>query len=273
MANKIPKKLRCATLLLTFFLLFSLLTPFFYSYSSTTTNLSAINAPPCICYLFGTDELGRDLLLRTTYGLRLSFFLGLSAGMIDLIIGLIVGTTSVLFGGTYALFFMRICDILQAIPYLLIVIFLMIIFPPGLLPIVLALTLTGWINIARLVRLHTLTLKQKEFVVFAALAGARKWHIVSTHFLHHLLGPMITATTLIIPHAIYTEAFLSFLGLGMRAPLASLGTMAADGLASFRYFPWRLFFPALFLSLLILLFNLLADGLHEYYRPKNRVLE
>lgn len=264
----VSKKLIISSSLLLLLLLFSLFIPTFYSYSSLKTNLSMTNAPPNWNYLFGTDELGRNLLLRVAFGLRVSLFLGFSIGIIDLLLGLIIGTASVLLGGYVDLILMRICDVLQAIPYLLIVILLMVLLPQGLLPILLALTLTGWINIARIVRLQTIELKQKEFVLFALMTGARRIHIFRTHILIHLLGPLLTTTSLTIPQAIYTEAFLSFLGLGVRAPQASLGTMVADGIVSFRFFPWRFIFPALFLSGLILVFNLFSDALQEVFTKK-----
>lgn len=264
----LSKKLFLASLLFLFLLLFALCIPLFYTYSPSTTNLSLTNLPPCWKYPFGTDELGRNLFLRIAIGLRISLFLGISAGLVALLLGLFVGTTSVLFGGLIDFFFMRVCDVLQAIPYVLIVILLMVILSPGLFPILLALTLTGWINIARIIRLQTIELKQKEFVLFSLLIGASRFHIFKTHLFWHLLGPLLTATALTIPYAIYTEAFLSFLGLGARAPLASLGTMASDGLIAFRLFPWRLLFPALFLSLVIFVFNFLADALQEIYKVK-----
>ena len=165
---------------------------------------------------------------------------------------------------------MRLADILYSIPYLLVVILLMVIMGSGLATIIIALAMTGWINMARIVRGQILQLKQLDFVKAATALGASRRRILLRHLIPNAMGPIIVTLTLTIPSAIFAEAFLSFLGLGVQAPIASWGTMANDGLPAMRYYPWRLFFPASFISLTMLSFNLLGDGLRDAFDPRLR---
>ena len=165
---------------------------------------------------------------------------------------------------------MRLADILYAIPYLLVVIMLMVVLGSGLVPIIIALTIIGWIGMARIVRGQMLQLKQQEFIQAAIALGAGRRRILFKHLLPNTMGPIIVTMTLTIPTAIFAEAFLSFLGLGVQAPMASWGVMASDGLAAMRYYPWRIFFPALFISITMLAFNLVGDGLRDALDPKLR---
>ncbi|MBI3237129.1 MAG: ABC transporter permease, partial [Chlamydiales bacterium] len=151
---------------------------------------------------------------------------------------------------------------------LLVVILLMVVIGPGIFTIILALTLTGWINMARIVRSQILQLKHLDYITAATALGASRKRILLYHLIPNTMGPIIVTVTLTIPTAIFAEAFLSFLGLGVQAPVASWGTMAHDGLSALRYYPWRLFFPALFISLTMLSFNLLGDGLRDAFDPR-----
>lgn len=163
---------------------------------------------------------------------------------------------------------MRCADILYSIPYLLVVILLMVVIGPGIMTIILALTITGWINMARIVRAQVLQVKAQDFVTAAVALGATRKRILFYHLIPNSLGPILVTLTLTVPAAIFAEAFLSFLGLGVQAPIASLGTMANDGLAALRYYPWRLFFPATIITLTMLGFNLLGDGLRDALDPR-----
>ena len=166
---------------------------------------------------------------------------------------------------------MRFADILYAIPYLLVVILLMVVIGSGISTIILALTMTGWINMARIVRSQVLQIKRQDFVLAAVALGASKRRILLRHLIPNAMGAILVTLTLTIPAAIFAEAFLSFLGLGVQAPIASLGTMANDGLAALRYYPWRLFFPAGLISLTMLSFNVLGDGLRDALDPRLKV--
>ncbi len=254
-------------LLLSCFALFGpLLTPHRYY----ETNLVAKNQSPSKEYWFGTDDLGRDMFARTACGAQISRFVGISAAVIDLFIGILWGGVAALTGGKLDNLLMRIADILYAIPYLLVVIMLMVVMGSGLIPILIALTITGWIGMARIVRGQLLQLKEQEYILAATALGASQKRILFKHLIPNAMGPIIVTMTFTIPIAIFTEAFLSFLGLGVQAPIASWGTMASDGLPAMRYYPWRLFFPAIFISLTMLAFNLVGDGLRDALDPKLR---
>ena len=163
---------------------------------------------------------------------------------------------------------MRTGDIIYSIPYLLVVILLIVVMGSGLLTIIIALTFTGWIPMSRIVRGQVLQLKELDYVHAAQALGAGRFRILLHHLLPNALGSIITTLTFTIPTAIFSEAFLSFLGLGVQAPIASWGTMASDGLPALRYFPWRLFFPAFFISITMLSFNLVGDGIRDAFDPR-----
>ena len=152
----------------------------------------------------------------------------------------------------------------------MIVILLMVIMKPGVFTIIIALTLTGWINMARIVRGQILQIKQNDYVMAAHMLGAKRRRILMRHLIPNSIGTIITTMTLTIPAAIFSEAFLSFLGLGVQAPIASWGTMASDGLSALRYYPWRLFFPACFISVTMLAFNMVGDGVRDAFDPRLR---
>jgi len=244
--------------------------PWLTSYTYYETHLSLKNEMPSKVFWFGTDELGRDLFTRVWWGARISLFVGITASLIDLIIGVFYGAIAGLLGGKIEEVMMRLADILYSIPYLLVVILLMVVIGPGIFTIILALTFTGWISMARIVRGQILQLRQLDFVKAASAIGASKPRILFQHLIPNCLGPIIITVTLTVPTAIFAEAFLSFLGLGVQAPIASWGTMASDGLSAMRYYPWRLFFPAGFISITMLCFNLLGDGLRDAFDPRLR---
>lgn len=259
-----------ALVLLALLILMAIIGPWLTPYTYYETHLSLKNLPPSMTFWFGTDELGRDLFSRVWWGARISLFVGISASLIDLAIGVCYGALAGLLRGRPEELMMRIADILSSIPYLLVIILLMVIIGPGLTSIILALSLTGWISMARIVRGQILTLREQDFVLAAQAMGASKRRILFSHLIPNCMGPIIVTLTLTIPGAIFAEAFLSFLGLGVQAPIASWGTMANDGLPALRYYPWRLFFPAGFISLTMLCFNLLGDGLRDAFDPKLR---
>jgi len=249
---------------------FALLAPSLTPYPYYETHLASKNQPPSKQFWFGTDDLGRDMFARVACGARISLFVGISAAVIDLILGVVWGGIAALAGGRLDNLLMRMADILYAIPYLLVVIMLMVVMGSGLIPILIALTITGWIGMARIVRGQLLQLKEQEYIQAAVALGASNSRILFKHLIPNAMGPIIVTMTITIPIAIFTEAFLSFLGLGVQAPVASWGTMASDGLPAMRYYPWRLFFPAAFISVTMLAFNLVGDALRDAIDPKLR---
>ena len=248
----------------------AIIVPFFSPHTYYETHLALKNNAPCASFSFGTDELGRDLFTRIWWGARISLFVGITAAVIDMAIGVFYGAFAGMVGGKLEEFMMRLTDILHSLPHLLIVILLMVIMKPGVTTILIALTITGWINMARIVRAQILQIKQNDFVMAAYMLGASRWRVLFRHLIPNSIGSIITTMTLTIPAAIFTEAFLSFLGLVVQAPIASWGTMASDGLSALRYYPWRLFFPAGFISITMLALNLLGDGIRDAFDPRLR---
>ena len=228
------------------------------------------NAAPSSKYFFGTDDLGRDIFVRVWVGAQISIFIGFAAAVIDLIIGVAWGAIAGMRGGRVDEIMMRIADVLTAVPYLLVVIILLVVMQPGLLPMIIAISITGWVNMARITRSEILKLKNQEYVLAARTLGASTGHLIMKHLIPNALGAILVTMTLTIPSAIFTEAFLSYLGLGVPAPLASWGTMANDGYPALANAPWRLFFPAAFICLTIFAFNTVGDGLRDALDPKLR---
>lgn len=229
------------------------------------TFLTLKNSPPSMEHWFGTDELGRDIFIRIWWGARISLFIGIAAAILDVLIGIIYGATAGYCGGKTDELMMRITDIFHSIPSLLIIILLMVVLGSGISTIILALALTGWINMARLTRGQILKIRELDYVIASKMCGASPLWIIWKHCLPNIMGTVITTLTLTIPLAIFTETFLSFLGLGVQAPIASWGTMAQDGLYATNYYPWRLLFPASFICVTMLSFNTLGDGLRDAF--------
>ncbi|MCH1626221.1 ABC transporter permease [Fredinandcohnia quinoae] len=256
--------------LIVLLLIMAIIGPWISQYDYRTNDLMNVNKPPSSEHWFGTDELGRDVFTRTWQGARISLFIGLAAAVIDLAIGVIWGGISGYRGGKTDEFMMRFADILYGVPYLLLVILLMVILKQGLGTMIIAMTITGWINMARIVRGQVLQLKYQEYVLAAQTLGANVKRIMFRHLVPNSMGPILVTMTLTIPNAIFTEAFLSYLGLGVQVPLASWGTMASEGLPAFEYYPWRLFFPAILICLTIFSFNVIGDGLRDALDPRLR---
>ncbi|MGX9135925.1 ABC transporter permease [Rummeliibacillus sp. JY-2-4R] len=256
---------------LIFLSLAAIFIPMFSPHSVTATDLPNQNKAPSMENWFGTDEMGRDVFTRTWYGARISLFVGLMAALIDVTIGIIYGGISGYKGGKVDLFMMRIIEILYGLPHLLVVILLLVIMEPSLTTIIVALTITGWVGMARIVRGQVLQIKNYEFVTASKSFGAKTSRIIRKNLLPNTMGPIIVQMTLTVPSAIFAEAFLSFLGLGIQAPYASWGVMANDALpVILSGYWWRLFFPALFIAITMFAFNVLGDGLQDALDPKLR---
>ncbi|WP_409274652.1 ABC transporter permease [Neobacillus sp. SCS-31] len=226
---------------------------------------------------FGTDDLGRDMWARAWYGARVSLTIGFVAAFIDLVLGVTIGGIAGYMAGRSKKgdridnIIMRIIEILYGIPYLLIVILLMVIMEPGVISIIIALTVTGWVSMARITRGQILQLKSQEYVMAAEKLGTSHAKIILRHLLPNAIGIIIVNLTFTIPQAIFAESFLSFLGLGVQAPFASWGTMANDALGVILSGQWwRLFFPGFLISLTMFAFNAFGDGLQDALDPRNR---
>ncbi|TCS83571.1 ABC transporter permease [Tepidibacillus fermentans] len=254
-----------------FLILMAIIGPHLIPYDYKTQNLSNTNQPISAKHWFGTDDLGRDVFARSWEGARISLFIGFAAAMFDLLIGVVYGGISGFKGGKIDQIMMRIVDVLYGLPYLIVVILLMVVMEQGLFPIIVALGATGWIGMARLVRGQILQLKQMEFVLAARTLGADTKRLLFTHLIPNTLGPIIVSMTLSVPGAIFGEAFLSFIGLGVTPPLASWGTMVNDAVVTIiSGYWWRLFFPATLISLTMFAFNVFGDGLRDALDPKLR---
>ena len=250
--------------------LFALVAPILSHYRFSDQDLTAIGQGPSWRHLLGTDDLGRDLWTRLWVGGRVSLCIGLLAGALDLAIGVLYGGISGYFGGKVDDVMMRIVEILFGIPYLLMIILLMVVMGQGLLTMITALGLVSWIGMARLVRGQVLQLKEQEYVLAARTLGAGHLRLIVRHVIPGALGPIIVALSFTVPGAIFAEAFLSFLGLGVPLPMASWGTLADDGFRLMRLYPWMLIFPSLVLMLTILAFYLFGDGLRDALDPTLR---
>lgn len=221
-------------------------------------------------HVFGTDILGRDIFTRIWSGARISMIIAFAAVSVNFIVGMLYGGISGYIGGAIDNVMMRLLEIINGIPYLLIVILLMMVMPRGIATIIVAYAAVGWTGMARLVRGQIMTLKEQEYVVAAKTMGAKPMRIIARHLLPNTLSIVIINITLAIPSAIFTEAFLSFIGLGVPIPDASWGTLASDGVRVFQQYPHMLFLPAIFISLTMLSFNLLGDALRDVFDPRLR---
>lgn len=284
-------------------MIFSFIVPAFYPYNYKTQikgseNLSPMtysaselekieNGEKIFPHVFGTDKLGRDYAIRVMMGSRISLVVGLIATAIILVIGSIFGSVAAFLGGWVDIVMMRIVDVIYTVPDILLIVLLsfalkeplallsmvpgfkwMQTVGPNLISIFIVFALLYWVGMARMVRSQILMLKESEYVTAAKALGAKTGRIIKKHLLTNCIGTLIVTTTLQIPSSIFTESFLSFLGLGVAVPLPSLGSLASDGINGFGTYPFLLFIPSILISLIILSFNLLGDGLRDAFDPK-----
>lgn len=247
--------------------------PVLSPYADDTLDWQHLAAPPGMTasHWFGTDRLGRDLFVRTLHGVRISLLISVLASAVSLVIGVTWGAIAGYLGGRTDGWMMRFVDVLYSLPYLFIVIILTTVFPRGSLTVLLiAIGAVGWLTTARIVRGQTMTLKRREFVEAARAMGLGTSGILVRHIVPNLIGPVVIYATLTIPQMITFESFLSFLGLGVQEPLASLGSLINDGAQEMQSAPWMLLVPVSFLVTLLLCFNLVGDGLRDALDPRDR---
>lgn len=220
-----------------------------------------------VYHLFGTDHLGRDLWVRVWEGTRISLFVAASAVLIDIFIGMVYGLISGYFGGIVDDIMQRIQEIVNSIPTLVILTLLLLVMKPSLYTIIIALMITGWIGMARITRAQVLRIKEQEFILASRTLGASHFFIIFKAILPNIFGQLITMSMFSIPNAIFYEAFLAFVGLGVPAPQASLGTLINDGFKTILVTPYMVIIPVIVLAILMLSFNLMADGLRDALDP------
>jgi oligopeptide transport system permease protein len=241
-----------------------------YTYDRLDWNCIAVPPQLANSHWLGTDRLGRDLFVRTLHGVRVSLIIGLLAAAVSLLIGVTWGAVAGYLGGRTDELMMRTVDVLYSLPYIFIVIILMTIFTRGNVYVLfIAIGAVGWLTMARIVRGQALSLKHKEFVEAAVVAGVGTPGILARHIVPNLMGAVIVYATLTIPQMILYESFLSFLGLGVQEPLASLGSLINQGAREIESATWMLLVPAGFLVVLLVCFNFLGDGLRDAFDPRD----
>ena len=263
--------------IIVFILLMAIFVPIFSPYTISEQHMTHQNkgmfyvAEDGHMHLFGTDQLGRDLFVRIWSGARISLTIAFVAVFVNLIVGMIYGGVAGYVGGMTDNIMMRIVEVINGIPYLMVVILLTSIMSTrGVASLIIAYAATGWTGMARLVRGQVIQLKEQEFITAAKLMGAKPMRIILKHLLPNTLSVVIVNITLAIPSAIFTEAYLSFIGLGVSQPMASRGTLANEGVQQFRIYPHEMFVPAFFICITMLAFNLLGDGLRDAFDPRLR---
>lgn len=248
--------------------LLALLTPWIAPYGYEDQDLLLGPTPPSAAHWLGTDTLGRDLLTRILYGGRVSLAVGFIATAVALVIGVLYGTIAGYLGGRVDATMMRLVDILYALPFMIFIILLMVIFGRNILLLFFAIGAVEWLTMARIVRGQVQSLRQQEFVEAAVSLGLSPWRIMRRHLIPNALGPVIVYTTLTIPNVMLLEAFLSFLGLGIQPPQSSWGVLISYGVETMEEYPWLLIFPGLVLSITLFALNFLGDGLRDALDPR-----
>ncbi|SGY94185.1 Oligopeptide ABC transporter, permease protein [Moritella viscosa] len=267
MRNKAAMVSLCILFLIT---LSVILVPMLSQHAFDDTDWYAIHQSPSWEHLFGTDSLGRDLFVRTFIGGRISMMVGVMGALVAVVIGTLYGAASGFIGGKTDRVMMRFLEILYAIPFMFLVIVLVTFFGRDIVLIFVAIGAIAWLDMARIVRGQTLSLRNKEFIEAARVCGVSQWGIITRHIVPNVLGIVAVYSTLLIPSMILTESFLSFLGLGVQEPMTSWGALLQDGAQTMEIAIWQLAFPAAFMVLTLFCFNYVGDGLRDALDPKDR---
>jgi oligopeptide transport system permease protein len=256
-------------LLITLFVIFA---PMLAQFTYDDTDWAMMSSPPDTTsgHWFGTDSSGRDLLVRVAIGGRISLMVGVASALIAVIVGTLYGSIAGYLGGKTDSVMMRILEILNSFPFMFFVILLVTFFGRNILLIFAAIGMVSWLDMARIVRGQTLSLKRKEFIEAAHVGGVSTWKIVVRHIVPNVLGVVVVYASLLVPSMILFESFLSFLGLGTQEPLSSWGALLSDGANSMEVSPWLLLWPAGFLVVTLFCFNFIGDGLRDALDPKDR---
>ena len=247
--------------------------PFLLPWEGDFTDWDNTSSPPSIetGHWFGTDAVGRDILVRTLEGGRISLLVGLVATLVSLAIGVTYGAVAGYYGGVTDRIMMRVVDVIYALPFMFLVILLMVVFGRNIILIFVAIGAVNWLDMARIVRGQTLSLKNTEFIEAARACGVDHKAIIRRHIVPNLLGVVMVYVTLTIPQVILVESFLSFLGLGVQEPMSSWGALVNDGAQDMESAPWTLIFPAAFLTVTLYCFNYIGDGMRDALDPKDRL--
>lgn len=244
--------------------------PMLAEFAYDDTDWYALHQAPSAVHLFGTDSLGRDLFVRTLIGGRISLMVGVLGALVAVVIGTVYGATSGFIGGKVDRAMMRILEILYSIPFMFLVIVLVTFFGRNIVLIFVAIGAIAWLDMARIVRGQTLSLRGKEFIEAAQVSGVSKWNIIRRHIIPNVLGIVAVYSTLLVPSMILTESFLSFLGLGVQEPMTSWGALLQQGAQTMEIAIWQLAFPAAFMMVTLFCFNYIGDGLRDALDPKDR---
>ena len=251
-----------------FMILVAIFVPILSPYTYDGQDYNAIYQSPCAEHPLGTDMFGRDLLVRVAYGARISLTIGIVTALVSLVVGVLFGGISGFFGGKVDMLMMRFVDVFSAVPSLLYSILLIMFMGPKMSSILIAICLTYWLRPARQTRGQILSVKNQDFATAAKVVGESKVQILLRHLVPNSMGPIIVTVMLLIPSAIFEEAFLSFIGIGIAVPVASWGTLANDGMATMGMYPYLMLFPALAISLTMFALNFIGDGLRDALDPR-----
>ena len=267
---KLNKVAICGMVILIALSLMAVGGPEIVSYNYEDIDLSSANLSPNSQHWFGTDSVGRDLWARVWIGARISLTIALVAAVVQAVLGILIGGVAGYFGGVVDTVIMRVIDILYAIPFLIYIILIMLIIGSGIGPIIIAFALTGWIHMALLVRAQIMQIKEREFVKAAIGLGASPVRVIFGHLVPNISGTIIVTLTMRIPNAIFTEAYLSYIGIGLQPPMTSWGQLANQGGKVMQTYPYQLLIPAFFISITMLSLQVLGDGMRDALDPKLR---
>jgi len=244
--------------------------PLLAEFTYDDTDWYALQQAPSLTHLFGTDSLGRDLYVRTLTGGRISLMVGVLGAFVAVVIGTLYGATSGYIGGVVDRIMMRFLEILNAVPFMFLVIVLVTFFGRNIVLIFIVIGAVSWLDMARIVRGQTLSLRNKEFIEAAYVSGVSNWKVITRHIVPNVLGIVVIYSSLLIPSMILTESFLSFLGLGVQEPMTSWGALLQEGAQTMEIAIWQLAFPAAFMMVTLFCFNYIGDGLRDALDPKDR---
>lgn len=260
-------------IVIAFYVACAIFVPILSPFDMTTQDANAMNMAPNTTHWFGTDALGRDLFVRVWEGARVSLTIGFIAALINAVVGAMLGCLSGYYGGKFDMILMRIVDVLYGVPSMIVTLLVMVVLGRGVHCLIIAMVVVGWIGACRFARGEMMRIKNQDYVSAARVLGVPDKTIIFKHILPNMIGLLITNLMMAVPGAIFSEAFLSFIGLGIAPPNSSWGILANDGIKMIQVAPWQLLIPAFFVCTTMLALNLLGDGLRDAFDPKLRGME